>query len=64
MIKGWTDDETGPSVRPQGDVWNTCLRSGGVVLIGVGMVTFFVSTIGSKLVVSEGSEGGTQVGLE
>ena len=45
-------------------MWNTCLRSGVVVLLGVGIVTFFVSTIGSKLVVSEGSEDGTQVGLE
>ena len=42
---------------------NTCLRSGGGRLLGVGMVTYFLSMLGIKLGLREGSVGGTLVGL-
>ena len=46
-----------------GDLWNTCLRSeGGVILCG-GLGTSFVSVYGSKLEVSKGYLGGTLVDI-
>ena len=38
-------------------MWNTCLMSGSVGLLGVGQGTYFVSVHGSKLGLREGSVG-------
>ena len=46
--------ENGPSVRMRVNVWNTCLRSVGGGLLGVGLGTSFVSMHGSKLGLSKG----------
>ena len=48
-MKRGTYDETGPSVRLRGDVWNKCLRSGGGGMIVGGLGNVFVSAFGSKL---------------
>ena len=42
---------------------DVCLRSGGGVLLGGGLGTYFVSANGSKPVVSKGSVGGSMVGI-
>ena len=42
---------------------NKFLRSGGVGLLDGGLGTSFVSVLGIKLVVNEGTIGGTLVGL-
>ena len=39
--------------------WNTCLRSGGCELPGVGLGTYFLSAHGGKIVLIEGYVGGT-----
>ena len=44
-------------------MWNTCLRSGGGGIIGVGLGNSFVCAHGSKIGVSKGSVGRTIVGL-
>ena len=44
-------------------MWNSCLRSGGGVILGRGLGTSFVSALGRKLGVSKGSVGRTVVGL-
>ena len=59
-----TDDETVPSVRLRGNVWNTYMRSRGGGLLGGGVGTSFVSVSGSKLGVIKGYVGGTMVGIE
>ena len=44
-------------------VLDVCLRSGGGLLLGGGLVTSFVSPHGNKLEVSEGFVRGTLVGI-
>ena len=53
-LKRGNDDETGPSIRLRVNVWNKCLRSGVGGMIGGVLGKYFVSALGSKLVVSEG----------
>ena len=57
-----TDDETVPSVRMRGNMWNNCMGSGGDEILGGGLGTSFVSTHVIKLGVRKGSVCGTMVG--
>ena len=45
-------------------MWNTCLRSGGGVILGGGLVIFFLSINGSKIRLIEGYISGNLVGIE
>ena len=58
-----TDTETGPIVMLRVNVRNTCLISGGGVLLGGGLGNSFVSEHGSKLGGSKGFIGGDIVGI-
>ena len=44
-------------------MWNTCMRSGGCGIIGVGLGTYFVSTHGRKLGIRKGYIGRTMVNI-
>ena len=58
-----TDDETVPSVRMRGNMWNNCMGSGGDEILGGGLGTSFVSAHGSTFGIREGSVGRNMVGL-